>query len=173
MTATDPLDEDLFAGREPREGQAQALLEQYKLFVNTSEALVQRRQGVNTFFLSVNSLLLAAAGLIVRDGVFGGVESLILISLSVSGGVLCLVWRSLISSFRQLSTGKFKVIHALEQRLPARIFSAEWVALGEGRDPNIYKPFTGTESKTPIAFLVLHFVLLVAGAWGALPSLAS
>ncbi len=151
----------------------QSLLEQYKLFVNTSEALVQRRQGVNTFFLSVNSLLLAAAGLIVRDGVFGGVESLILISLSVSGGVLCLVWRSLISSFRQLSTGKFKVIHALEQRLPARIFSAEWVALGEGKDPSIYKPFTGTESKTPIAFLVLHLVLLVAGAWRALASLAS
>ncbi len=134
MTATDPLDEDLFAGREPEEGQAQALLEQYKLFVNTSEALVQRRRGVNTFFLSVNSLLLAAAGLIARDGSLGGVESLILISLSVSGGVPCLVWRSLISSFRQLSTGKFKVIHALEQRLPARIFSAEWVALGEGKD---------------------------------------
>lgn len=173
MTATDPLDEDLFAGREPEEGQAQVLLEQYKLFVNTSEALVQRRQGVNTFFLSVNSLLLAAAGLIVRDGSLGGVEPLILVSLSVSGGALCWVWRRLISSYRQLSAGKFKVIHALERRLPARIFRAEWVALGEGNDPRIYRPFTGTESKTPIAFLALHFVLLLAGAWGALPSLGS
>ena len=42
------------------------LLAQYRLFVETSEALVLRRQGVNTFFLSVNSLVLAGAGLLLR-----------------------------------------------------------------------------------------------------------
>ena len=43
------------------------LLEQYKLFVGTSEALVLRRQNVNTFFLSVNSILLAGEGLLLRE----------------------------------------------------------------------------------------------------------
>lgn len=42
------------------------LLEQYKLLVGTSEALVVRRQNVNTFFLSVNSILLAGEGLLLR-----------------------------------------------------------------------------------------------------------
>ena len=165
MTATDPVDRDLFAGREPDESRVQPLLEQYKLFVNTSEALGQRRQAVNTFFLSVNSLLLAAAGLIVLDGEFSDLESLVLLCLSTSGFVLCLVWRSLIRSFRQLSAGKFKVIHALERHLPARLFTAEWAALGSGNDPRLYKPFTRTESMTPIAFAVLHIALFAISIW--------
>ena len=41
------------------EPEVSALLEQYKLFVGTSESLVSRRQQVNTFFLAVNSILLA------------------------------------------------------------------------------------------------------------------
>ena len=85
-------------------------------------------------------------GLLLRDGTLSGLESFALICLSLGGCVLCFVWRSLISSFRQLSRGKFDVIHALEQRLPARIFAAEWAVLGRGEDPKKYVPFTGTES---------------------------
>ena len=43
-------------------------MEQYKLFVDTSERLVARRQLVNTFFfLSVNTLTLSAIGLIATE----------------------------------------------------------------------------------------------------------
>ena len=42
--------------------------------------------------------------------------------------------------------GKFDVIHALERKLPAQMFAAEWVALGRGEDPKIYRPFTKVES---------------------------
>ena len=49
------------------------------------------------------------------------------------------------SSFRQLSRGKFEVIHALERHLPARLFTAEWIALGRGVDPQRYRPFIKTE----------------------------
>lgn len=55
------VDDELFLNGEPTPGDAEALLTQYRLFVETSEALVVRRQGVNAFFLSVNSLVLAAA----------------------------------------------------------------------------------------------------------------
>lgn len=43
------------------------LFEQYKLFVETSERLVARRQVVNTFFLSANALALSALGLIAKE----------------------------------------------------------------------------------------------------------
>ncbi len=165
MTGNDPIEDALFAGLDPGENDAPVLLEQYKLFVGTSEALVQRRQGVNTFFLSANSLLVAGAGLILRGGASSHMESVILVLLSAIGLGLAFVWRRLIHSFRQLSAGKFDVIHALERRLPARAFAAEWKALGEGEDPKVYRPFTRTESMTPIVFAVLHLTLLAASVW--------
>ena len=159
------IDHELFAGREQVDADPTALLAQYRLFVETSEALAARRQGVNTFFLSVNSLLLAATGLLLRDGTVSDLESLALICLSLGGGVLCFFWQRLISSYRQLSAGKFVVIHALERRLPARLFTAEWVALGRGEDPKKYRPFTRTEIATPWVFAGLHLVVLCAGVY--------
>ena len=165
MSNEESIDDELFAGRAPEDTDSEALLAQYRLFVQTSEALVVRRQGVNTFFLSVNSVVLAAAGLLLRDGMLSDLESFALICLSLGGGVLCFVWRQLISSYRQLSAGKFMVIHALERRLPARLFAAEWVALGRGEDPKKYRPSIGTEMATPWVFAVLHLVLVCAGLY--------
>ena len=139
------------------------LLEQYKLFVGTSEALVSRRQQVNTFFLSVNSIILAAAGLLIRGQTAHSIAGPALVMLGMSGMVLCFAWRRMILSFGQLNRGKFDVIHALERRLPARVFAAEWVALGKGGDPSKYKPFTRTESLTPWIFGVLETVVFAAG----------
>lgn len=157
------VDVELFRDGEPTPDDAEALLTQYRLFVETSEALSARRQGVNTFFLSVNSIVLAAAGLLLRDEKFSDLEAIALICLSFGGAVLSFVWWRLISSFQQLSKGKFDVIHALERRLPARVFAAEWVALGCGKDPKKYRPFTVTEKTTPKVFGTFHSVLVFAG----------
>ena len=158
-----PVEEELFAGGEPGSGDTEALLAQYRLFVETSEALVLRRQRVNTFFLSVNSIILAAAGLLLREDQSGVLESGVLFGLGFAGMVLCLVWHRLIASFLQLSRGKFEVIHALERRLPARVFAAEWVALGSGEDPKKYISPARAEASTPYVFLALQF-LLACGA---------
>ena len=66
-------------------------------------------------------------------------------------------------SFRQLNRGKFDVIHALERRLPVRIFAAEWDALGRGEDPSKYKPFTKTEIWFPRIMGGLELVVFVVG----------
>lgn len=158
------VEQELFGDRKPAVTDAEALLAQYRLFVETSESLVTRRQGVNTFFLSVNSLLVATAGLLLRDGSLNELESFALICLSFGGCLLCFVWRRLITSFRQLSRGKFDVIHAIERRLPARMFTAEWVALGRGTDPEKYRPFTRTEETTPLVFAGLHVLFVCVGA---------
>ena len=162
---TQAVEAELFGHDERTDEKAEALLTQYKLFVDTSEALVLRRQGVNNFFLSVNSLLLAAAGLLLRDSDSSKLEALVLIALAIGGVTLCVVWRRLITSFQQLSSGKFKVIHQLEDRLPARMFAAEWIALGSGEDPKKYRPFTKVESKTPLVFGVLQSLLVLVGLW--------
>ena len=161
----DSVDAELFAGGEPTESDRDALLAQYQLFVQTSEALVSRRQGVNTFFLSVNSAILAVVGLLLRDGQSDDLESGVLVGLGLGGVALCVVWRRLMMSFGQLNKGKFDVIHALERRLPARSFAAEWAALGYGRDPEKYKPFTETEAQTPLVFGALQVLLVASGVF--------
>lgn len=145
------------------ESEISILVEQYKLFVGTSESLVSRRQHVNTFFLSINSILLATIGLLIRQQMADSIAGPLLIVFGMSGTVLCFAWRRMILSFGQLNRGKFEVIHALERKLPARIFAAEWVALGRGKDPSKYKPFTQTEQRIPWIFGVLETLVFVAG----------
>ncbi len=162
---TDTVDAILFGGCGEAEPAGKALLAQYRLFVETSEALVLRRQGVNKFFLSVNSLVLAGTGLLLRDGESSNVEAVLLIVLALGGASLCFVWRRLITSFQQLSRGKFDVIQKLEHKLPARMFAAEWVALGCGEDPKKYRPFTTVEAATPKVFGLVQVLLLGVGLW--------
>lgn len=167
----DPVEATLFADRELGDQDADRLLSQYRILVDTSEALVSRRQGVNTFFLSVNSIILTVAALLLRDGQSGPLESAALIGLGLAGVTLCFGWRRLIVSFGQLNGGKFNVILALERHLPARVFAAEWEALGCGQDPERYTPFTKTEKRTPVIFGVLQAVLVLVGVLQAVLAL--
>ena len=144
------------------------LLEQYKIMVNTTENVVARRQRLHTFFFSINSLLIGALGtvagseftnLAVKKGV-------LIIILSAVGIALCFSWRRLLTSYKQLNSGKFKIIQLLETELPASIFAAEWIALGEGEGPKTYKPFTNTEHYIPIAFFLLYISLILEALVG-------
>src|SRR5437016_2444721 len=90
--------------------------ELYRIMVASSEALVGRRQGVNTFFLTMNGLLLTAVGLVLRGGSHGHIRlaASAVCVIALAGGTLCIAWRSLIVSFGQLNTGKFAIINRME-----------------------------------------------------------
>jgi len=134
------------------------LLDQYKIFVETSEQLVARRQGVNTFFLSINSLLLTGIGLLARELTKAPASVFAALAICVAGILLCLGWYRLLCSYAQLNHGKFVVIHELERHLPASLFQAEWEALGAGRNVKTYRPCTGTEKSIAVIFSVLYAV---------------
>lgn len=140
------------------ERERSSLLEQYKLFVDTSEKLVARRQTVNTFFLSVNALLLSAIGTIAKEVITTPITIIGILAISIAGILLCFGWRRLVKSYHQLNAGKFDVIDHLEQYLPASLFKAEWEALGRGNDPDKYIPFTKTEATIPIVFIILYLI---------------
>jgi hypothetical protein len=141
--------------------------ELYKIMVASSEALVGRRQAVNTFFLTMNGLLLTAVGLFLRAGAQGHIrlQAAAIFVLALAGATLCSAWRSLIISFGQLNTGKFEIINVMEKQLAASIFAAEWEALERGENPKVYRTFTSREIFVPIAFGILYVV--TAGLSGA------
>src|SRR5688572_11354370 len=115
--------ETLFPSGTPENGGADAqLLELYKIIVESSEELVSRRQGVNTFFLTMNGALLTAGGIIIQSSGDESLSSIGILVLTITGTILCGAWRSLIRSFGQLNRGKFKVINTMERYLKAAIF---------------------------------------------------
>ena len=162
------LESTLFpSGTDFDESSRRLLFEQYRMFVETSERLVARRQTVNAFFLSVNTLLLSAIGFIFQpafgaDGWSGSLAALL--GLCAAGILAAYAWRRMVASFRQLNAGKFAVIDQLERHLPAALFRAEWAALGAGTDKKRYVPFTTTEGRLTIGFGAAYLALATAGA---------
>lgn len=166
------IENELFPKGLPSSGpESDLVFDLYKLMVASSESLVERRQGVNTFFLTLNGALVSGMGLVVGKHGQSKLIALGILTLSLVGMVLAYAWRSLLTSFGQLNTGKFKVINRLEKFLPAAIYAAEWKALGEGKQPKLYRSFTERESWIPLLFFIVYFLaglgsgIFVAGAW--------
>ncbi len=163
------LAEVLFPSGSPvSDEEIQQTLDLYKVMVQSSEGLVSRRQGVNTFFLTMNGVLLTASGIIVQSSGGDRISGLAIAVLAVAGAIFCGAWRSLIISFGQLNSGKFRVINAIERHLKAAIYDAEWEALGRGENPKVYRSFTSREIWVPNALLFLYIVTALAALLFAL-----
>jgi len=132
--------------------QADHLLEQYKVFVETEERLVSRRQEENRFFLSVNALVLTVLSFLLQQGVSDRASWAGVFVLGVAGLTLCFAWHTIIASYRTLNQAKFDVINSFEAALPARMFGAEW----EAAQALSYQPFTKIERIVPLIFGLLH-----------------
>jgi len=157
-------DEDLFSnGQQLDPARRSEVFDLYKIMVASSEGLVARRQGVNTFFLTINGAVLTAAGLILGKGSDQRLQAAGISILTITGIILSMAWLSLIRSFGQLNTGKFAVINRIESIFPVKIFDAEWKALGEGKDPRLYRPFTKREVWPPKVFLAVYSISTLLG----------
>ena len=97
-------------------------LELYKLMIDSSESLIQRRQKTNAFFITVIGSFLAIAGLLVKTGAINSGSFGVLYGFSVVGLLLCNSWRNLIDNYGKLNTAKFDVILRLEKEFGAQIY---------------------------------------------------
>ena len=133
------------------------VLEMYKMYVEMADRISSRRQTANSFFLSINSAIIGFSGYVKISN--SNANSLVIIALA--GILLCFVWYRLVRSYKDLNSGKFKVIHEIEKELPLSPFDAEWEAIGRGKDSRLYLPFTNLELRIPLIFAFLHFVLFL------------
>lgn len=135
------------------------LLEQYKLYVQMVDKISERRQSANSFFLTINTALVAFLGIVGKSGTGSVIATPPLpwvLVVSAAGLILCYFWYRLVLSYKGLNSGKFKVVHALESRLPASPYDAEWEVVGKGKDPKLYLPFTRVETRIPWVFALLY-----------------
>ncbi len=136
------------------------LFEQYKLYVEMTDRVSGRRMLANSFFVGVHTALVVAFTALLKEKVLPAT----IIGLIPFAAVLllCFVWWRIVYSYRQLNSGKFKVVHAFEQLLPSAPYDAEWVVLGRGKKPELYRPLTHVETWVPVCFALLYAFLVYA-----------
>ncbi len=83
-----------------------AILEQYKLYVEMADKVSERRNNVNSFFVALHTVLLGIVGI---NGF--SVEKYWYI-IVILGLVMSYVWYYLLQSYKLLNAGKFEVIFA-------------------------------------------------------------
>lgn len=132
------------------------LLDQYKLYVEMADRISQRRTTANTYFLTVNSAILAFVGYLTSKD---STEYMWLLALA--GTMLTLFWYNIINSYRNLNTAKWQIVQDIEKRLPISPYDAEWDAVQRGKNPKLYRPISHIESWVPGVFCFLHLVVFV------------
>jgi len=134
---------------------AKLIFEQYKLYVEMADRISQRRMSANTFFISVNTLLFAATSFL------DDASTTWKLAIGALGLILCFAWYYTINSYRQLNSGKFKVIHEVEKLLPLNGYAYEWEVLGSGEKKSKYWPLSHVEKIVPVVFAVAYLVFII------------
>ena len=145
----------------PTELNQEALLEQYKLFLQTSEDLVNRRQNVNSFYISISSALVAIMGILFALD-FGQKARLIIgMVFCIIGIILSISWSKILSCYGNLNSSKMKIISSIEKQLPLSLFDAEWAALSDKLNKKKYISFTESEQVIPRLFGAVYFLVMI------------
>jgi hypothetical protein len=126
------------------------LLEQYRLISESADKITDKRQNTNNFYLAVNSFILAIAGY------FANIQlNLMPLFIALIGLCISIVWRINITSFKNLNSAKFKIIHELENYLPANIYKKEDQYLKKN-----YYNLTSVEKWVPIIFGIIYLIII-------------
>lgn len=156
----DAGDYPLFNGT-PTELDQGALLEQYKLFLQTSEDLVGRRQNVNSFYISIHSALVAVMGVLFAMNLGHNAEMILGFVFCVIGIILSVSWSKMLICYGNLNSSKMKIISSIEKQLPLSLFDAEWAALSDKLNKKRYVSFTDSERAIPRAFLFVYLAIIL------------
>ena len=136
------------------------IVEIYKTYLQMSDKISDRRQSANSYFLTINTVIVGLISYL-SFGIEKKLTILYFLLISIAGMVICYYWFRLIRSYKDLNSGKFKVVHDIEKLLPINPFENEWEKLGRGKDKKKYLPFTKIEMRVPWVFFFLHAIVFL------------
>ncbi len=134
------------------------LFAQYQLYVESMEKISDRRQNANNYFITINTVLISFMGVLFQVKIFENYTWIKFI-VALVGAIICVIFWFLLHSYKQLNTGKFQVIHEIEQKLPLALYDYEWSILGEGKNIDMYFPFSHVELFIPWIFGLVYIIL--------------
>ncbi len=136
------------------------ILDQYKMFQKTSEDLVARRQSVNSFYISVNSALVALVG-IVMGLVETPAKMYVMAFMCLTGIILDISWMNILEAYGTLNAAKMKVIKLMEEKLPVALYDVEWQVMSDKLNNKKYVSFTDSEKRIPRIFAAVYICIIV------------
>jgi len=151
------------------------VFEEYKLFVESTQFLTERRQAAAQTYLALNTAIFAVLAFLVKDAGFRG-WWLVLVSVPmfVVGVIICRIWEQMVLQYRQLINWRYEQLKLIEAR-PEMAGSHQFY-LKEAQE--FYKPspqperfgFSRLERHLPRLFLWAYCVyaagLIIATAAG-------
>ena len=140
------------------------LLEQYKLYVELTDRVSDRRIKTSQYFITLLSGLLVVLSFVLhkdQQDSLSQFQPYIISSVGLLGIILCFVWRLNIRSYRQLNSQKFQVIHDMEKQLPYPLFAKEWELLGKGKEQDKYLQLSRVEKLVPFILSIPFFIMIV------------
>lgn len=138
----------------------QALLEQYKLYVEMADRVTSRRAEANKLYVSLLTGLLALIAVVVDLPTNEALQTAILLAVGVGGIGLCIIWQVNVRSYRQLNSAKYKVIQELEELLPFAGYKREWTIVNDPKN-RTYRRVTTVEQALPWLYAIPFLALLV------------
>ena len=96
------------------------------------EKMLDRRQSTTSFYLSVNSGILAVIGLMLKDSLLtGGWLAVSILLLLCTGLIVCWIWRSLLRQYEILLDWWYARLRELEASIPgsAQLVTREYQSL--------------------------------------------
>lgn len=132
------------------------LLEQYKIMIDTSEKLMERRQSMVSLYITICTALIAFIG---ASFAFGNL--LITATITLLTGViiiiLCYNWRTSLGAYELNNEGKFEVINQIEKHLPADMFECEY----RYNKMKGIRSYSAREKVLPLIFMFVGVALIL------------
>lgn len=134
-----------YCGREKEK----LLFAQYELYVMMADKISHRRAVSNSFFLAINTALISLVNYVEQF------HSPIYL-LNIAGLILAILWKNIITSYKNLNSAKYNIINQIEAVLPLTPYFTEWQILERGGNKKKYWPVTHIESYVPIIFALIY-----------------
>jgi hypothetical protein len=136
------------------------IIEQYKLYLTMIDKISDRRALTNNFFLTINTGLITATGIIqVKFDTNVKISPFLIIIVAIAAIAFCIAWLNLISSYKKLNSAKFRVIYAIEKLLPLNIFETEWLFVKQQNKG--FKPFSKIEIFLPFIYIAIYISIII------------
>jgi len=135
------------------------LLELYKIHVELSDRVSQRRSVLNQFYITFLTGFLGVVAFMVDKSIIHA-DSFIYVFTGIIGIIVCIIWFFNIHSYKQLNSAKFDVIFKIEEQLSFQFFRIEWEILKKQKK---YNTLSNIEKFTPVVLLILFIFIILYG----------
>lgn len=117
-----PTEKRIVERLEPSIDQSGNILGEYKLFMEGTARLSERRQSVTNTYITVNGALASLITFLAKDSGLNDLGLvLFMLPLLALGIIICQYWQRLLLKYRLLVGFRFQTLREMEKRIPSSI----------------------------------------------------